>query len=138
MQSSNARFAKVTVADSKQDESASSSSSVPSYELPSADGGLDTSGFPVVQKKYDPKKSFFDELTTDRGAAAPGAGREMRRIDTDTFGADAQGFRARHGRNGGGGGGQGGQRRARGRGNQAAGGQQQQPQQGQWRNEAQN
>ena len=138
MQGSNARFAKVTAADSKQADD-SSSSSVPSYELPSADGGLDTSGFPVVQKKYDPKKSFFDELTTsDRGSAsAPGAGREMRRIDTDTFGADAQGFRARHGRNGGGGGGQGGQRRARGRGNQAAGGQQQ-PQQGQWRNEAQN
>jgi len=123
----------VTAADSKQADD-SSSSSVPSYELPSADGGLDTSGFPVVQKKYDPKKSFFDELTTsDRGSAsAPGAGREMRRIDTDTFGADAQGFRARHGRNGGG---NGGQRRARGRGNQQ---QQQQPQQGQWRNEAQN
>ena len=148
-QGSNARFEKVHAPTSYAGAASSSSSapagddsSVPSYDLPSMDSGLDTSGFPTVTKKYDKKKSFFDELgsgsSETRVASNYSNQGQQRRVDVDTFGAEAQGFRSKHGRQGGGhrqGGQQGqggGQRRGgggRGRNGNAP--------QGQWRGDAQ-
>lgn len=94
-QNSNARFEKLDDA-----AAAAASAAVPSYDLPAADAGLDVSGFPVVTKKYDKSKSFFDELTTDKGTRSAASGRDMRRVDVDTFGSEAQNFRSKHGRGG--------------------------------------
>lgn len=160
-QGSNARFEKHTPASYAHAASASSSSSavgaddssVPSYDLPSVDSGLDTSGFPTVTKKYDKKKSFFDELgsgsSEQRVAASYHNQGQQRRVDVDTFGAEAQGFRSKHGRQGGGhrqgGQGQGQQQGQQGQGGQGGGqrrggggrGRNGNAPQGQWRGEAQ-
>lgn len=103
--------------------------STPSYDLPSADSGLDTSGFPLVTKKYDKQKSFFDELSAGDRSSSSNVGREQRRVDVDTFGSEAQSFRSQHSlvrnqHSRGGRQGQSGQRAGAGRGGRP---------QGQWR-----
>jgi hypothetical protein len=152
--SSNARFEKATAnsyagaAASSSSAAPSTDSSVPSYELPAADSGLDTSGFPVVTVKYDKKKSFFDELSQDGNRQPIGAGRmDVRRHDMDTFGEAAQHFRSKHGRGGRGHGhghsqGQGGQGHTQGQGQGQGQGQRRNRRgggssQGQWRGDGQ-
>ena len=104
-ESANARFEKVH------------EPQVPSYDLPAADA-------PVVAKKYDKSKSFFDELTTDKTAS-----REVNRRagDQDTFGSDASGFRSKHSR------GRGPRRDGQGGGGRGGGGAGQKQGGGEWR-----
>jgi hypothetical protein len=135
-ESSNARFEKVVVPVAEADASATplaADSAVPSYDLPSADAsGIDpVSGFPIVVSKYNAKKSFFDELTSD-SRSGPSAQtfdrREMRRTDVDTFGNEAADFRSKHNTRGGRGGGQRGGRGGRqGQGQSNGGGWRGQP-----------
>lgn len=109
-QSSNARFDKRVV---QQQEDAT----VPSYDLPSTanEPALGPAGFPVVVKKYDKTKSFFDGLTTgDKSSTGAGPHQQerpttnRRQVDQDTFGAEAAQYRSQHGR------GRGGRRGGRG------------------------
>eukprot|EP00457_Paulinella_chromatophora_P004999 gb/GEZN01005012.1/.p1 GENE.gb/GEZN01005012.1/~~gb/GEZN01005012.1/.p1 ORF type:complete len:497 (-),score=76.49 gb/GEZN01005012.1/:314-1804(-) len=72
---------------------------------------------PMIAPKYDKKKSFFDDITTDsdvRGTVHKEE--EFTGEDADTFGDIAKGYRSRHNRYGGGGQRRGGRRRGGGRG----------------------
>eukprot|EP00808_Paulinella_micropora_P026210 g29914.t1 len=76
---------------------------------------------PVIAPKYDKKKSFFDDITTDadvRNTREDEANDE----DADTFGEAAKGYRSRHNRYGGGGRRGGGRRRGGGGGGRGGGG----------------
>lgn len=136
-QSANARFEKMhlsdaTAATGADASSSASASAVPSYDLPTDS----TASLPVITKKYDKSKSFFDELgSSDSTSTREADRRQQRRVDVDTFGSEAAHFRAHnahryghghaHPHTGGRGGrGRGGRGRGRGRGGQSQAAQQ--------------
>jgi protein LSM14 len=93
---SNAKFSELTqsmarVSVSGGDETADASADAPV----AAAAGLAPS-FPPVEKKYDKKSSFFDDISTacsERAHAAPSSRQNMRKIDSETFGAAAETYR---------------------------------------------
>lgn len=78
---------------------------MPSFHLPAAedaaDVGADGADAPVIAKKYDKSKSFFDDLSTDENDAHSRQKMyQQRRVDAETFGDVAKHYRSMHSRGG--------------------------------------